>query len=288
MEHVNSKVITPSSGFVVKGFTENGLKCFVNVCFSFEIGPAQKSDDGRVRVPMSIGDMADDLDKKLQPCKCVDVIVNEGCIVRAGEDAEFKKSFVEFILSGVESKHKIKLGNMRALKLGYKGVAVKQQRVRVDRASFITEIESACDMPVDPPEFSFEMVNEITGDRVNVLQLPQYMSPKTVLRENLQEFLLGDTIRSVLSLEKKAEAKHRVKTIDFKVFRKAEIMISEAEGMKLKVSSRRLLVLSNRLSLSPSFSIWFPVRMDADSAKAELCCIISENAPSLKVSIFVQ
>lgn len=283
MEHVNSKVITPSSGFVVKGFTETGLKCFVNVCFSVEIGAAQKSDDGRVRVPMSIGDIADDLDKKLQPCKCIDVVVNESCIVRAGEDADFKKSFVEFILSGVESKHKIKLGSIRALKLGYKGVAVKQQRVRVDRASFITEVESACELPVDPPEFSFEMVNEITGDRLNVLQLPQYTSPKTLLRENLQEFLLGgDAVQRGLSLKRNAGAKHRVKTIDFKVFRKAEIVIAEAEGMKLKVSSRRVLVLSNRLSVSPSFSIWFPVRMDVDSAQAEFC------SPSLKVSLFVQ
>ena len=110
MEHNNnSKLIIPQPGFVVKGVHGNSQKLFVNVCFSPDIGPAEESSDGRVRVPMSIGDLVDDLDKKLNPCKTVDIIVNEASVVRASDDTEFKKSFVEFLLTGVETKHKVKL-----------------------------------------------------------------------------------------------------------------------------------------------------------------------------------
>lgn len=275
METITSKVITPYAGFVVKGFSEEGKKYFVNVCFSGDIGPAESSDNGQVRVPMSIGDLTDDIDKKKQVCQCVDVIVNEGCVSRAEEDPEFKKSFVDFILGGIESKHKVRIGNVRALKLGYKGEFVKPQRIRVDKANLVKEIQCTCDFSVDPPDFTFHYMDESTGTRIDVLELPQYVSPSVALRENLQSFL-GTSLRG------KCQAK-RHQNVDFKIYRKAVIVIANAEAMRLKVSSRRLTVLSSRLSVSASFSIWFPVRMDPDSAKAEI-----EKSGNLTVSIIVK
>jgi hypothetical protein len=281
MEHNNnSKVIIPQPGFVVKGVHGNSHKIFVNVCFSPDIGPAEESSDGRVRVPMSIGDLVDDLDMKLNPCKTVDIIVNEASVVRASDDTEFKKSFVEFLLAGVETKHKVKLERIRAMKIGYKGDSVKSQRIRLDKPNFVTEIPlSGCDLVGEPPEFSYEMVNESTGERFNVFELPQYKCPKLVLQANLQRFL---GVSRSQSLENGVQAK-RHRTVDFLRFQKAKIVIEKGAGIKLKISSRRVLVLSSRLSVSPAFSIWFPVRMDVDSAIAEYC----KQTGQIKVSISV-
>jgi len=247
-------VVTPAIGFVIKGF--NGSeKVFVNVCFSSWVNPPSfDTARGGVRIPMSIGPVIGGLDKIGAACKVIDIVVSEETVRKAMTETDFKQYLMEIVIAGIEMKWDVKLEKLRGLKMGYKGIAVQQQRIKVDRTKLIQEVEYI-EKPKEPPRFTFDFINKGTGTRFSAFDLPEYMSTESMMRRKLQ-IEMG----TACIYEK----------FDSSYFTCMEIVIPnilDIESTRMQVSNKRLVVTTSGLTGS-TFNIWFPVRLDASSVSA--------------------
>lgn len=187
-ENRQGTLITPTPGLVVKGLSEEGKKIFINICFSSFLRNPHPTADGRMRVPMSIGELVPDVDKKGNPCLVIDVVVSEETVKVATVDLHSKAELVHLITEGIQSKHNLSVSSLRPLKLGYKGSSVRPQRIRLEKSDMVRDVsEIVISNPCNPvlPVFEFILRNNVTGEELNVLKLPQYESTARILQKNM-------------------------------------------------------------------------------------------------------
>ena len=247
----------PSPGFVVKGFDATGTKVFLNICYSTHVSSPHEDSSGRIRVPMSIGSVERELDRTGNACSVIDIIFNQEAVVNAAVDPEFKHHVMTLILGGVKLKHELDLADLRPLKLGYKGQHPKPQRIRIDKSSLIQELPTCHPTDLVVPEFDFWLVDGPGGSRIDVLRLAQYQSTESVLKQ---------AMRSELGTGLK-----RTSQSDLVGFTRAEITIHNIPNIylvSLQVSSERIVFRSAGLKFKQPVSIWFPIKMKAETATA--------------------
>jgi len=97
MDEEGGVVIEPTQEFVIKAWDKYKEKVFVNVCSHPLIDePEEKhivQQGASVRIPMSMGRLKEDHDKKGDICKVVDVVMNPNTVAKVKNDV----SMYEFL-----------------------------------------------------------------------------------------------------------------------------------------------------------------------------------------------
>lgn len=88
-----------------------------------------------LRIPLSLGDLREESDKKGDPAQVIDVIWAHDTIEKAKKEAAFRQIVVELAFNYIHQKHGIELDLRYTVpKLSYKGATVQFQRVRAKKA----------------------------------------------------------------------------------------------------------------------------------------------------------
>ncbi|KAJ1635308.1 pre-RNA processing PIH1/Nop17-domain-containing protein [Pavlovales sp. CCMP2436] len=145
-----SLTIVPTPGFVAKtrSLTNKGRKVFVNLCTSEHIDPCsamgpedaspegappQSADETRIRIPLSLGQPREDLDKSSEACTVYDVVFHPETLDTSKNDRAFRDFMMNVVLAQVEQKYGEELSSdftFPKMLNGYKGVAPLPQFVR--------------------------------------------------------------------------------------------------------------------------------------------------------------
>ncbi|CDW72984.1 protein kinase domain protein [Stylonychia lemnae] len=147
-------MIQPQPGFVVKTKDKNGQKVFINMTTHdlvdpFEEKPIPEGDrekfgdsESGIRIPLSMGQLREDFDKKGEAAQVCDVIWNPKTIERCKIDAQFRQIVVELAFNYYAQKFNVELDLRFTLpKMKYKGKTIQYQRVRAKKAPKIQEME---------------------------------------------------------------------------------------------------------------------------------------------------
>ncbi|GBF88596.1 pre-RNA processing protein [Raphidocelis subcapitata] len=167
VEETATEEITPAPGFVVKTADQDGRKVFVNVCSSDRIpapggwadglppeavesalasaaaadGDAGAPPPEALRLPISVGSLRGDADKRGEACGTVDVVLNSGMLAAAARHRPLKAFLIDLVLGQVGQKHGLLLDPKYKLpKMAYKGGAPAPQRVRCERQPLVREL----------------------------------------------------------------------------------------------------------------------------------------------------
>jgi len=113
-----SKLVKPHPGFCVKT-KEDGTdtKVFVNICTTEAIPPPKEISEMELieiieseeasdyRVPMSIGEIRSEKDKKGNEAKAVDIAINDSFLKKIQTYQTFKNFFMAVVFQGLENKY---------------------------------------------------------------------------------------------------------------------------------------------------------------------------------------
>lgn len=148
--------VQPEAGFVVKTHETNhkdndkGFKVFINICGCVYIDKMHErsiaegeSNGGQqaIRIPLSIGELREDIDKQNLPCHTVDVLINTETLTQALIDPNLKGIIGDFASLAVGQKFKNEFAGVSFPKLKYKGTLPPPiQRIRASKLSEIQEI----------------------------------------------------------------------------------------------------------------------------------------------------
>ena len=147
--------IQPKKGFVVKTKdTRTKGKFFINMTQHEHVDPFeqkavtedQQKEHGAaqqgLRIPLSLGEIREDSDKKGDPAQVIDVIWAPVTVEKAKKDPTFRQVVVELAFNYIAQKYGIELDFRYSVpKLNYKGATVQFQRVRAKKAPKIQEVE---------------------------------------------------------------------------------------------------------------------------------------------------
>jgi hypothetical protein len=264
--------VTPDPGYVLKG-SVGDKKIFINVCSSSHIsGPID--ENGKIRVPMSIGPIMPDLDSNQKICSVVDVVVGIQSLINSLQAPEL----VEFIVSSVVAKHGEELGGtvtgVKFINRKYKG-EVRTQRIKAN--TLIKEedkVEDIMSYLGIIPAFTIELLSR-DGNTLDVLTLDEYKSTELLLESALRRQLGTEEMKdpSVTTIR---EQYHSCKiTIP---------LVPDPTKVHLEIADERLVVRMKRLGSCDPFSIWFPVQMDPKTVTATY----SDRSMDLCIQVFVQ
>lgn len=171
---VPSQEVIPDPVFVIKTTDQSDRKVFINVTSSSKV-PApggwssglmpeevskaldewqqlgEQQSGEALRLPMSCGDMREDVDKKGESCITVDCIFNNDVIAATRHHRPFKAFLIQLSLNVVGQKHKLELDpKFKLPKMTYKGLHVASQRMRVDQKPLVTEVGDILEEPTFP------------------------------------------------------------------------------------------------------------------------------------------
>ena len=162
--------IQPKAGFVIKTKDQNNQKIFVNMT-SHELvdPPGEKhmpdSDQPAVRIPLSLGEIREDFDKKGEPCQVVDVIWNPEAVKKAKKEMLYKQGLVELAFEYIKTKHDLSLNLKYSVpKMKYKGKTIQFQRIRAKKNPKIEQLDSKIlseDEQKEIQERSYSKVKEL-------------------------------------------------------------------------------------------------------------------------------
>ena len=137
IDNEGGAIIQPEAGFVVKTKDATGQKVFINmtkheVVDGFEEKAIPQGDreklgsDVGVRIPLSLGSVREDYDKKGEAAQVYDVIWNPKTIDRCKTDAGFRQVVVELAFNHILQKYKHTLDLRFTIpKMKYKGTTVQ-------------------------------------------------------------------------------------------------------------------------------------------------------------------
>lgn len=129
-------VIQPEAGFVVKTKDKDGQKVFINMTEhemidAFEekkIPQGEREDYGTdtgIRIPLSLGTVREDYDKKGEAAQVYDVIWNPKTIARCKIEPSFRQVVVELAFNHIAQRHSHILDLRFSIpKMKYKGKTV--------------------------------------------------------------------------------------------------------------------------------------------------------------------
>ena len=145
--------IQPNAGFVVKTQDDQGGKVFVNMThhelvegFSQKKIPKEdqakfETDEG-LRVPLSLGSVREDRDKKGDPVQVYDFIWNTETVKKAQRDPGFRQVVVELAFNYIKQRFDRDLDFRFTIpKMKYKGDTIQYQRIKAKKAPKISEVE---------------------------------------------------------------------------------------------------------------------------------------------------
>lgn len=93
-----------------------------------------------IRIPLSLGLVKEDRDKKGDPVQCYDFIFNTKTVKDAQKDATFRQSMVEVCFGYVAQKFQKQLDyGFTIPKMKYKGATIQWQRVKVKKTKNLVE-----------------------------------------------------------------------------------------------------------------------------------------------------
>ncbi len=238
-ENVGSVVI-PSPGFVLKGLSEGDKKVFVNVCYSNMVWSPHEDSAGRIRIPLSLGPMESDRDKKGNDCTVIDIIVSEETAKRSSAEIDLKREFTNLVVTAIELKYGIKITQIRPLKLGYKGSVIRSQKIRLEKQDIVQEEHDLVVTDLPDINFSFVLRNKAEGTVNDVLKLPHFRSTEDIIRENL------------------ANRRESTRMVDLDSFTCAEITLFDIinpYSIKLMVSRERVVCTARSLRISGELNV---------------------------------
>mmetsp|Transcript_18266 Transcript_18266/g.31248 ORF Transcript_18266/g.31248 Transcript_18266/m.31248 type:complete len:464 (-) Transcript_18266:43-1434(-) len=148
-------VVQPEPGFVIKTRDlKDKSKVFLNFTHhelveSFEEKPIPKEDAAKLgssekglRIPLSLGDVREDSDKKGDPVQVYDFIWNPDTVKNAQKDPAFRQIMVELALNYIKQKFDRDLDiKFTVPKMKYKGATVQFQRIRAKKGPKIQEVQ---------------------------------------------------------------------------------------------------------------------------------------------------
>jgi hypothetical protein len=169
--------IQPNPGFVIKSSDQNQQKVFVNMTSHELVDPPQEkhmpdSDQPAVRIPLSLGELREDFDKKGDPCRVLDVIWNPEAVKKGNDDMLYRHGLVELAFEYIKQKHNLILDlKYKAPKnLKYKGKTVQFQRIRATKAPKIEQLDSQNLSEEELGKMNASSYNKIKEEKLNVKQ----------------------------------------------------------------------------------------------------------------------
>jgi len=147
-------VIQPTPGFVVKTKDINDQsKIFINMTHHDLVEPFEEksipkeeaakidASETGIRIPLSLGTVREDSDKRGDPVQVFDIIWNPKTVKQAQKDAGFRQAMVELAFSYITQKHGRNLDLRFTIpKMKYKGATVQYQRVKAKKNPKIKEV----------------------------------------------------------------------------------------------------------------------------------------------------
>lgn len=141
-------VIQPEAGFVVKTKDEGGHKVFLNMTSHELVDPMEEKDlpdqdQPGFRIPLSLGSMREDFDKKGEPCRVVDIIWNPDSVKKCHKDMLFRQAMVELAFGYMREKFQMVLSMRYTVpKMKYKGETIQFQRIRAKKGPKIETMKT--------------------------------------------------------------------------------------------------------------------------------------------------
>lgn len=211
-----SKLVKPHPGFCVKT-KEDGTdaKVFVNICTTDAIPPPREISDldlvkiiesdeaSDYKVPMSIGEIRSEKDKKGKNAKAVDVAINPYFFNKIQTNQYFKNFFMAVVFQGLENKYglicsddKIILHNKKAH--GTLQMHRIQQREIDEKMGKLNENKSLIQELAGEKEQQKKVVIETIASVENTTKKPEYRLYKKKTGSNCLtgEFKFPDVITS--------------------------------------------------------------------------------------------
>jgi hypothetical protein len=109
------------------------------------------ADTEALRIPLSLSEQRDDLDKHGQACSVFDCVFSKEVMAEAAKLRSMKFFVIETIIGWINHKHHLGVDQRFKLpKLKYKGVTVQAHRIRKDPKKLVTEIEVLDDVDDEP------------------------------------------------------------------------------------------------------------------------------------------
>lgn len=146
-------VVQPNAGFVIKTKDATGGKVFVNMTYhdlvegleekAITEEDQKKYDTGEkgIRIPLSLGGVREDRDKKGDPVQVYDFIWNTKVVQDAQKDAGFRQSVVELAFGYIQQKFGKELDMRFSIpKMKYKGDTIQYQRIKAKKGPKIEEV----------------------------------------------------------------------------------------------------------------------------------------------------
>lgn len=147
-------VIQPLEGFVVKSKdVRSGEKVFVNMTHHSIVEGIQEqavtpedaarygSSERGIRIPLSLGPVREDRDKKGDPVRVYDFIWATETVRRAQREAVFRQQMVELAFTYIQQKFGTTLDLQFSIpKMKYKGSTIQFQRVKAKKGPKIQEV----------------------------------------------------------------------------------------------------------------------------------------------------
>lgn len=140
--------IQPKPGFVLKTSDQTGQKFFINMTSHELVDPPEQkaipdSDSPGIRIPLSLGTIREDFDKKGDPCQVVDVIWNPEAVKNAQKEPGYLHGLAELAFEYIKQKYNYTLSiKYTRPKLKYKGKTIQFQRVRAKKNPKIEQLDS--------------------------------------------------------------------------------------------------------------------------------------------------
>ena len=108
--------VNPEPGFVSKtrSLTNGGAKVFINVCQSehvdkpgqVEMPEGATAEEVQMRIPLSLGQPREDLDKNGSVCTVYDVVFHPEAVQSSLKEAEFRNFVMQLTLHQIQQKYK--------------------------------------------------------------------------------------------------------------------------------------------------------------------------------------
>lgn len=140
-------VIQPNQGFVIKTKDSTGQKIFINMTYHDLVDKIEEksvtaedaakygTSERGVRIPLSLGAVREDNDKKGEPVQVMDFIFATDTIKLAQKDASFRQQIAELAFTYIKQKFDKDLDyRFTVPKMKYKGSTVQYQRIKAKKA----------------------------------------------------------------------------------------------------------------------------------------------------------
>lgn len=180
--------VVPKPGFCIKVKNDKDEKVFINLCHAETVPePKELSEDDLLqllaseeptgyRVPMSLGEPHEELDKTGKACTVYDVVINPKFFKKIQKSELFHSFMISVSLEGLEEKYGLKLKRESWLILKNKKFmgTLSAQNIRNKPRPIISEIPPSEEKAVPEIKKSTPLITEISSKKIE----PSGKAPK--------------------------------------------------------------------------------------------------------------